>query len=231
MGLRTYAIPDLHGRYDLMQKALAKIYVQEQDGQHEHTVVFLGDYVDRGRQSRQIVERLMLGPRRGAKWVVLKGNHEDMLVGAYDGTYNVDLWVGYGGGATLISYGHPTTIKTNDELDMTVVPNAHIRWAEKLPILHSDWHRVYVHAGLDSKRSLEDQLESQALWKIYSEEMTGDVYPGYHVVHGHDGQEDGPLLYPHRSNLDTYAYRTNRLCVAVFDDEKVGGPIGLMEIR
>jgi serine/threonine protein phosphatase 1 len=72
---KTYVIADLHGRYDLLNLALTRI-----EASAPGTVVFLGDYIDRGPASRQIIERLIAGPSVGWNWVTLKGNHEELLV-------------------------------------------------------------------------------------------------------------------------------------------------------
>lgn len=226
---KTYAIGDIHGRYDLLQKALSAIYSRTQDGNLPHTVVFLGDYVDRGPQSRLVVERLMLGARRAAKWVVLKGNHELMLADDWENgmPLSKDDFLANGGGATLLSYGHPNS---SVRLDLTVIPEAHIRWMENLPQTYVDDHRVYVHAALDPGSPPDDQPSEYALWYIYPEGVQ-DVYPDYHVVRGHEQDPDGPQYWRGRTNLDTSAFRTGRLVIGVFDDDTPGGPTGSIEVR
>src|SRR5882762_2760652 len=98
-----YAIGDIHGRYDLMQKALREI---ARDSGDAATVVFLGDYIDRGPQSREVVERLMRGPERaGDRWICLKGNHEQMACDGQEPGSRQWLWLDNGGDATLDSFG------------------------------------------------------------------------------------------------------------------------------
>ena len=89
--------------------------------------------------------------------------------------------------------------------------------------MHADRQRIYVHAGLDPELPLDRQTERTLLWKRYPEGDAVD-FGGRHVVHGHDSFADGPKLYAGRSNLDTRAWRTGRLVIAVFDDDRPGGP-------
>jgi serine/threonine protein phosphatase 1 len=135
-------------------------------------------------------------------------------------------WMDNGGGATLISYGE----NYGDIVNVKVVPEQHLRWIEELPLMHVDRHRVYVHAGVDPDLPLAAQDPDQLLWKIYK----GADQRGHgarHVVHGHHQFRDGPVTIAGRTNLDTQAWYTGRLVVAVFDDEVVGGPVSLLEVH
>jgi serine/threonine protein phosphatase 1 len=212
---RTYAITDLHGRYDLLIQALNTIFRRPGGG----TVITLGDYVDRGPESRQIISHLMTlrdAPQAGWKVICLKGNHEDMMYETLMKPLDMGWWVGNGGGATLKSY--------NSE-----VPSNHLHWINQLPSIHTDKHRVFVHAGVDPARPLDDQTEEFKLWYRYTD--NADIGHGErHVVHGHTPNPLGPEKYKNRTNLDTLAWRTGRLVVAVFDDEKPGPPIEFIEV-
>jgi serine/threonine protein phosphatase 1 len=216
---RTYVVPDLHGRWDLLEIALAEIE-EEAPG----TIVFLGDYVDRGPQSREIVDCLIDGPRPGWRWICLKGNHEEMMVRTLTEPLDPSWWIGNGGDATLRSYGH-----AESGYEPGVVPVAHIAWLQSLPLLHRDVHRVYVHAGLDANLPLDEQVAATLLWSRYPKEHA-EGHSGLHIVHGHQPYEDGPLLMPGRTDLDTMAWATGRLVVGVFDDDRPGGPVELITI-
>lgn len=210
---KTFAIADLHGRFDLMEKALARIEESYHTG---GKVVFLGDYVDRGPASKQVLDRLIAGPPKGWKWVTLKGNHEDMMVGCCNGP-DLSWWLGNGGAQTLESYGG-------------AIPDEHLEWAKNLPMIHADKHRVFVHAGVEPSRPLDAQSEAVLLWMRYPQ--NADIpYPGLHIVHGHTPNKHGPELFPGRTNLDTGAVFYGRLVVAVFDDDKAGGPVSFIEIK
>ncbi|MBI4045426.1 MAG: serine/threonine protein phosphatase [Devosia nanyangense] len=209
---KTFVVSDLHGRFDLFEAALARISTYCPQG----TIVFTGDYVDRGPDSRRIIQALKAGPSEGWRWIALKGNHEEMMVRAEHDSRERERWLANGGLATLASYDG-------------AVPTEDLAWAAKLPIYFKDEHRIYVHAGVDPAMPVEEQDAATLLWLRYQPGSDID-YPGFHIVHGHTPNPDGPELYRGRSNLDTLAVRTGRLVVGVFDDDRPGGPSDLIEI-
>jgi serine/threonine protein phosphatase 1 len=222
----TYAIADLHGRFDLLEMAITAIEADAPDGGR---VVFLGDYVDRGPQSAQIIERLMAGPADPSKWawVCLQGNHEAMMLTCLNKRGLMHWWLGNGGGATLISYGAKNGDLVTEAADR--VSAQHIAWLEDLHLFEVDDHRVYVHAGVDPAVSLAMQDAQVLQWKLYDE---GDQrgHSGRHVVHGHHQFADGPILLEGRTDLDTFAWWTGRLVIGVFDDDTSGGPARTIEV-
>lgn len=214
----TYVIPDLHGRDDLLDAALAELAVRAAG--KACVIVALGDYVDKGPASKQVIDRLMSGMAEGWDFVALKGNHDAMMVEALRDRSGMASWLERGGDAALASYGG----------DPAAVPQTHIAWLDHLKLVHLDKHRLYVHAGVDPEIPLDRQSETTLLCKRYPKEFSGG-FNGLHVVHGHDNFPDGPLLYEGRSNLDTAAWRTGRLTVGVFDDDKPGGPVDFIVVR
>lgn len=216
--MTTYAIGDLHGRFDLLCQAISVI--DRHAGDAGGTFVVLGDFVDRGPGSRSIIELLMAGPASpGWHWIVLKGNHEDMMARCCRGHAALAWWIGNGGGQTLMSYGY----QQGDFLQPFRDPlNAHLDWLEQLPLLHVDEHRVFVHAGVDPDAALLDQRENELLWKLYDSD-DGRGHGDRHVVHGHHQFAEGPILKEGRSDLDTFAWLTGRAAIGVFIDEP-GGP-------
>lgn len=218
----TYAIADLHGRFDLVERAFAEI--AKHAAGHRFKIVTLGDYVDRGPASRQVVEFLMNAQQCGDV-ICLKGNHEDMMVETLTAPLHPNWWIGNGGGATLISYGHARSGEYTPE----VVPQTHIDWLRDLPLTHVDQHRVFVHAGVDPLKPLDKQDPKTLLWKLYADD-DGRGHDARHVVHGHHQFDYGPLRYPGRTDLDTFAWYTGRIVVGVFDDSKAGGPVETIEV-
>lgn len=208
----TYAIGDLHGRYDLLTAVLE--WIERHSGSRGSAqVIFLGDYIDRGPNSRSVIERLMRGPSRAADaYVCLMGNHEEMLLHALQGSDDaIEHWLRNGGEATLQSYGR-------------AVDRDHLAWIEARPLHHEDRHRFFVHAGANPRRPLAQQTAFDMLW-IREPFLSTSHDFGKHVVHGHTIATGGPELGRFRSNLDVGAYRTGRLCVAVFDPALPGGPV------
>jgi serine/threonine protein phosphatase 1 len=214
---QTFVIPDIHGRLDLLDEGLAEIAARSKG--EEDTIVTIGDYVDKGPASKGVIDRLLADVER-FELVSLKGNHDAMMAEALRDHSKITGWVGKGGDTALASYG-------GGPAD---VPQSHIDWLDRLRLFHVDAHRLYVHAGVDPENPLERQSERTMLWKRYPKGYS-EGFGNLHVVHGHDNDPDGPLLYQGRTNLDTLAWKTGRLTIGVFDDDTPGGPIDFVTIK
>src|SRR4051812_2203800 len=136
----TYVIPDLHGRSDLLEAGLARIGADAAG--RAATLVVLGDYVDKGPDSRGVIARLRAGvagadSEAGWRVVMLKGNHDALMVAALRDAARMDDWLGKGGDAALASYGGAGDVPQHD-----------IDWLDARPLFYEDAQRVYVHAGV-----------------------------------------------------------------------------------
>lgn len=221
---------DVHGRLDLLRGAVDAISDHVGDGPFR--VVFLGDYVDRGPDSRGVID-LLIDLQRRWPVVCLKGNHEEMMIQAVTSPADRQLerWLEYGGDATLASYG----LRPDD--DLSAIPAEHLRWMAGLPRTTGDGHRIYVHAGLMPCTPAHRQKEETFLWirERFLQGRPGDFEA--HVVHGHtpiwEGKPDPaePELLEHRTNVDTGAFATGVLTVAVFDANIPGGPIEVLRVQ
>jgi len=174
----TYAVGDVHGRLDLLERAFNRIAVHA--GARSHRVVMLGDYVDRGPDSSGVVAFLM---RRQAEAdvVCLKGNHEDMLLRTLAGEDGaLRAWLANGGLETLRSY------RARADSDLRgALPETHVDWLSRLPLTARDPHRIFVHAGLEPDLPLELQDEATLLW-IRGPFLRAPAQAfEAHVVHGH----------------------------------------------
>ena len=223
---KTFAVADIHGRFDLLEQAIARI---EESSHTGGKVVFLGDYIDRGPDSAKVIARLMAGPSDPVRWqwICLQGNHEVIMLTCLADESKAGWWIRNGGGYTLISYGHAN----EGALHTEVVPQDHRQWVERLPLTYEDEHRVFVHAGTD--RSIQNLAETPAetlQWKLYDDHDPGGHF-GKHVVHGHHQFADGPKFHLGRTDLDTGAFYSGRLVVGVFDDDKAGGPVSTIEVK
>lgn len=216
---KTYAIADLHGRVDVLNQALKKIAQHNQrDGAGPYTIVFLGDYIDRGPASREVISRLMEGPSDHAMWHILKGNHEDMCLQAHYGDRHTwHWWFRNGGEATMHSYGKE-------------VPQEHLDWMRALPNRHLDAHRLYVHAGILPDLPYAEQHSEVLMWVRHGKEDEVESLDGLYVVHGHTPYRDGPVILRTRCNLDVLAYKTGKLSVGVFDDDIEGAPVEMIDV-
>ena len=218
----TYAIPDLHGRFDLLELAIAEI-VDHLNGR-QATVVTLGDYVDRGPKSFKVIEYLMDWKSEVAVMINLKGNHEAMMWDCCNSLAEMNWWIKNGGDRTLASYAGDSA-----KSDRSIVPQAHLQWISDLPLMHVDRHRVYVHAGLDPTIPLEQQNEQTLLWKRYPDRFAAG-HGQRHVVHGHHSDPNAPIITEGKTNLDALAWRTGRLVIGVFEDDQPGGASDFLEV-
>jgi serine/threonine protein phosphatase 1 len=221
---RTYALPDLHGRYDLLTAAIEKI-LSHSNGLAAKLIT-LGDYIDRGPNSRQVMELLVNWSSQILPLVPLKGNHEAMMWQCCRNLSEVDWWLKNGGDQTLVSYGQ----RMANSIDPRLVPAAHLDWIAALPSMYVDGQRIYVHAGVDPTLALDQQGDQILLWKRYPKGFT-EGFGELHVVHGHHANMEGPAVTKGKTNLDTMAWKTGRLAVGVFDDAIPGGPKEILEIK
>ena len=209
----TFAIGDIHGCAEQLDQLLDSIEMWWPGGK----IVFLGDYVDRGPDSRSVLARIMAGPAKaGWEWLALKGNHEEMMVSALKDGKHVAPWFENGGVETLQSYDGR-------------VPDTVLEWADNLPVIHVDEHRIFVHAGVDESVPLAEQSRRTLLWSRPSVGFEGD-YWGKHLCHGHTPGSDNPVTIGNRTNVDSGCVFGGSLTAAVFDDDRPGPPIRFINI-
>ncbi|ANK86991.1 MULTISPECIES: metallophosphoesterase family protein [Rhizobium] len=218
----TYAIGDIHGRYDLLLKAEEAIL---QDGTRlpgQKLIVTLGDYIDRGPESAQVITHLMEPPPDGFDRICLAGNHEIAMLDYVDGWLPYDDWMRMGSAESLKSYGldpeHlPLVFPSGAQLDAFLrqsLPHTHIDFMRALPIMLDTPSVLFVHAGIDPMLPLSAQTEED-LVLIRHRFLESRVPLPKLVVHGHT-PSDEPDIRPRRLNLDTRAFRSGRLTVARF---------------
>ena len=221
-----YAIGDIHGRQDLLLRLLDKIDedIATLPQNMIVTLVFLGDYIDRGLQSRQVIDLILSERLEKYRTVYLIGNHEEALLEFRNDAYFGPKWVRYGGAETLISYGlkpprgtslpaqqawHGVWQKFRDTL-----PEDHLEFYRSLKHYFTVGDYLFVHAGLRPDVPLEDQTVHDMLW-IRDEFLTAKTDFPYLVVHGHTPTRK-PHLDTRRLGLDTAAYTSGILTAARF---------------
>jgi serine/threonine protein phosphatase 1 len=224
-GTRIYAIGDIHGRLDLVQQLLRQLEADvDTRGSRSTRIVLLGDLIDRGPYSRQVLElaRLIQRNNRG-RVVVLCGNHEELLLASADGHADAQrLWLECGGDATLRSYGlDPVEFaKLSPEkraftLQKHVGPDL-LCWLAGLPTYWRNGDYFFCHAGVRPGVPLEHQRREDLLW-IRREFLDSQRHHGAVVVHGHSevGEVD---VRSNRIGVDTSAYRSGELTAVGLQD-------------
>ena len=221
---RLYAIGDIHGRVDLLIRLLERI---EEDGARFHDdrvirLVFLGDYVDRGDDSRAVLEVLSDLARTGGTDMFLMGNHEATLLEFLDTPSIGPRWFSFGGLQTLASYGvrpprgddEASLHRTRDAFAEAL--GAHRKFLETLQLYAQSGDVLFAHAGVNPDRP--DPLEDRdALLRGCGQFLAANPVPGRRIVHGHFDSET-PVSLPGRICVDTGAYFTGRLTAVRLDE-------------
>ena len=224
-GRRIYAVPDIHGHLELLDQVLARIRADLRDRPHPAPLlVFLGDYCDRGPDTRGVLARLIELRQGPVPVVTLLGNHDSYILAYRDDPTWFDrplhwLHASMGGDRTLASYGVPDASEADPEA-------THAAFVAQFPAAHLDflhdcqlWHRVggyvFVHAGIRPGVGLEDQKRDDCIW-IREPFLSWNGSCGKIVVHGHT-VEDQPVVRHNRIGIDTGACWTGRLTCLVLE--------------
>jgi len=199
---RIYAVGDIHGCYDKLSELIKKMDIDFESD----TLVFLGDYIDRGPQSFEVVAYLTDLKQRYANIIFLKGNHEEMLEKYLSGEDRITYLVN-GGQQTLESYMNRPRPEGEP-----AIPSTHLEFFKSLRIYYETQNYIFVHAGLKNKVPLEKQKTEDLLW-IRRRFIESKYDYGKMVVFGHTPLHE-PLLLPNKIGIDTGAVYGNRLtCV------------------
>ncbi len=243
-GMRVYAIGDIHGRADLLAALHEGIRADLAQNRPagEAVLVYVGDYIDRGLQSRQVIDHILSQPVPGLTSIYLKGNHDDSALQFLGDAEFGPVWFSYGGDATLLSYGVRTPAKkigAERFEDMrqqfeAALPPAHLEFLTNLQLMYPCGDYLFVHAGVRPGVALPDQRPEDLMW-IRDEFLASREDHGKVVVHGHT-VSDAPQQKANRIGIDTGAYASNRLTCLILEGERrdfiatekatrAGGPI------
>ncbi|MBL4767192.1 MAG: serine/threonine protein phosphatase [Rhodobacteraceae bacterium] len=223
-----YCLGDIHGQTEFLDRALELI---EKDGGADAEIVFLGDLVDRGPDSRGVIERLISGHEKGRNWHVIKGNHDRMFsrfVRTGD-QHDAQILSGLGwmhprlgGPATLASYGVPDCadmpLHEAYQAAAVAVPEDHLAFLESLPTYLERDGLLFVHAGILPEVPLADQIEDNLIWIRRAFHEYTAPHP-WLVVHGHTALEY-PEHFGNRIDLDGGAGYGRPIHPAVFEGTK-----------
>ena len=214
--MKCYVIGDVHGCLPEMAALIESLPLQ-----HGDTLVFLGDYIDRGPDSRGVVDYLVNLRRRGEQATVfLRGNHEDMLL-SYMGLsgHHGDSFLINGGVATLASYGVASPATRPGAADtrrlLEAMPREHLEFLMRLEPWYFFGDFLCVHAGINPRRSWEDQAGEELIWIRH--EFIANPHPlPQTVLFGHTPMKDVFFNLPYKIGLDTGLVYGNALsCLEV----------------
>jgi len=224
-GHRIYAVGDIHGRADLLHRLQALI-AEDAAGASENiqkTVIYLGDYVDRGLESKAVIDLLAADSPADLATICLKGNHEETMLLFLDDVTIGPAWFAMGGDATAYSYGVglPKGLSQKARFDHVWhelhqrIPATHISFLSELRLTYTIGDYMFVHAGVRPGVALDQQNTEDLLW-IRDEFLSATAGWDKVIVHGHSASHR-PQSLPHRIGVDTGAYATNVLTSLVIE--------------
>ena len=183
---RLIAIGDIHGEVEKLNSLIDKLDLQKQD-----RVIFLGDYIDRGTHSKEVIERI-LNLSKEIECVFLKGNHEDMLLKTKitQSQDDIEHWLLSGGISTYDNYG-----------DYPAIFNTHGKFLDSLKLYHIEQNYMFVHAGINPKKELSEQTKDDLLW-IREEFLDNSHNLPYKIIFGHTPFIE-PLILNDKIGIDT----------------------------
>jgi serine/threonine protein phosphatase 1 len=198
---KIFAVGDIHGCYD---KLAAMMKVLPWDKDNGDLLLFIGDYIDRGPRSRDVLDLLVDLESKGGEFVFLKGNHEKMLLDYYIQQKDQMLYVANGGAETIASY-----VEGAIGRKAFVLPEEHLEFLLSLKTYHETDEYIFVHAGLRDGIPVEEQFEEDLLW--IREEFIYSTYDwSKRVIFGHTALET-PFVTPGKIGIDTGAVYGNKL--------------------
>jgi len=224
-GLRIYAVGDIHGRADLLERLFSRIDEDLKDHPIAETMhIFLGDYIDRGRDSAAVLD-LLIERAKAHRMVCLKGNHEIYLTEFLENPGILGAWAQYGALPTLASYGLTPKINASPEeqADLaaglsSALPKSHAQFLAGLKLSFTCGDFFFVHAGVRPGTPLSRQREDDLLW-IREDFLLHEEPFEKIIVHGHTPVKE-PDVRKNRINIDTGAYATGRLtCLKLEQDQ------------
>ena len=209
----TLVIGDIHGMAAKLENLLVQIdmWCSANAKAELRQLIFLGDYIDRGPDSRQVLQIVQRLQAEGA--ICLRGNHEELMLRATESESDLKNFLANGGDATITSLRAPAAFWRAQE------------WVRTLPTSHEDELRYYVHAGIRPGVPLDQQTAETKLWIRYSFLRHRGPFPKY-IVHGHtpaislDPKETKPDVRDNRCNVDTGAGMNGPLSAAIFNDRQ-----------
>ena len=226
-GVCLYAVGDIHGRVDLLQQ-MHRLITEDAASLTPGTskvVVYLGDYVDRGLESRRVVDVLIHERLADFQTVHLFGNHDAWLLSFLVDASIGPIWLRYGGDATMVSYGVRLGIPQDDmrysellQKDLRQrIPRIHVEFLQSLELSFESGDYLFVHAGVDPARPLNQQAIDDLLW-IREPFLSSRRDLGRVVVHGHTVESE-PIVRSNRIGIDTGACWTGCLTCLVLEED------------
>lgn len=221
-GMRIYAVGDIHGRFDLLSEMQGRIMEEiGRDRPGDWRIIYLGDYVDRGPDTRGVLDLLSRTVRDDPRVIAIAGNHDLGLLDFLSQPRADSLFANNGGEATARSYGvalrfYPEEVLLRGWDDLCrAIPEEHLRFLHGLKLSACFGDLFFCHAGIRPGVPLEEQEDADLVWIRERFRHYAGLHPKL-IVHGHTPHER-PEILPNRVNLDIGAFYTGRLAAMMFE--------------
>ena len=224
-GLRIFAVGDVHGRLDLLQAMHARIADDlAANPPDDWRIIHLGDYGDRGPDTRGVIDHLVARRKNEPRIVTLCGNHDQSFLDFVGAGDRVRLFERFGGFETAASYGvtadfsTPDAVRATKETLVAAMPADHLRFLAELPLTAELGDFFFCHAGIRPGVPLDEQQPDDLIW--IRDEFLNDarLHPKV-IVHGHTPVEEAEIM-PNRAGVDTGAYRSGVLTALVIEGKE-----------
>ena len=221
--MRIYAVGDIHGRFDLLGEMHERIMGEiSRDQPADWRIIYLGDYVDRGPQTNQVLEFLSRATEADSRIIALAGNHDTGMIDFLEAPGPDGIFARHGGDTTARSYGvrlkfKPSRVLLDGHAQLVrAIPEKHLAFLRGLPFSASFGDLFFCHAGIRPGVPLDEQTDDDLTW------IRGEFHDflGLHpklIIHGHTPRP-APEIWPNRVNLDTGAVNTGVLSCMRFED-------------
>ena len=228
--MNIFAIGDIHGCLNELTLLHKKILTHDKFNAKEDLLVYLGDYIDRGLNSKQVIDQIIKIKNTQIKTVMLMGNHEEMMIDfLFNKNNNIKNWLNFGADQTFRSYDIEIVEFIKDGFEDSVIQklraslldkmdNSHINFFNNLELTFSIQKYLFVHAGIDPKKKLIDQNKKDYLWSRSIDFFNEDFKSEKIIVHGHTPEKDY-VNFPYRINIDTGCYFSGKLSSVCLNDE------------
>ena len=227
--MNIFAIGDIHGCLNELTSLHKKILTHAKFDVKNDLIIYLGDYIDRGKNSKEAINQILKLKKNNIKTINLKGNHEEFFQDfLFNKVNNLEKWLSFGVDQTFRSYGVEIVefIKNgfgDDVIDdlrnvlLQRMSDEHIKFFQDLEISFSSKKYFFVHAGIDPKKQLKDQIDKDFLWSRSKDFFDKDFRSEKIIVHGHTPELD-IVNDPFRINIDTGCYFSGKLSCVLLSD-------------
>ena len=227
--MNLFAIGDIHGCLSELTSLHKKILNYDKFNVKNDLIIYLGDYIDRGKNSKEVINQILKLEDNKIRIKKLKGNHEELMIDfLFNKTNNIKSWLNFGADQTFRSYNIEIVEFIKDGFEEDIINNlretllnnmeeSHINFFKNLELSYSSENYLFVHAGIDPDKKLSEQSEKDYLWSRSEKFFSKDFKSEKIIVHGHTPEEN-IINYPFRINVDSGCYFSGKLSSVCLTD-------------